>query len=113
MILLLVIQSCATVCESVDYSPPGSSIHGLLQARILEWVAIPFSRGSSQQRDQTQVSCIAGRFLLSEPPGKIKSKIEAFNILRIYLSKNGFQSGSAKLEVDSNNLLTVTGGEKR
>ena len=46
-----------------DYNPSGSSVHGVLQARILEWVAIPFSRGSSQSRDQTQVSCIVGRFL--------------------------------------------------
>ena len=44
----------------MDYSPPGSSIHGILQAGILEWVAIPFSRGSSLPRDQTQLSCIAG-----------------------------------------------------
>jgi len=43
-------------------SLPGSSVHGILQVRILEWVAIPFSRGSSQPRDQTQVSFIAGRF---------------------------------------------------
>jgi len=42
--------------------PPGSSVHGILQARILECIAIPFFRGSSQPRDQTQVSCIAGRF---------------------------------------------------
>ena len=46
----------------MDYSPPGSSAHGILQARILEWVAIPFSRGSPQPRDQAWVSCIAGRF---------------------------------------------------
>ena len=45
----------------MDCSPPGSSIHGILQGRILEWVAISFSRGSSQPRDRTQVSCIAGR----------------------------------------------------
>ena len=44
----------------MDCSPPGSSVHGILQARILEWVAIPFSRGSSRPRDQTQVSCTAG-----------------------------------------------------
>ena len=43
-------------------SPPGFSIHGILQARILEWIAIPFSRGTSQPRDRTLVSCIAGRF---------------------------------------------------
>ena len=47
-VVCLVAQSCPTLCDPLDYSPPGSSIHGILQARILEWVAIPFSRGSSQ-----------------------------------------------------------------
>ena len=56
-----VAQSCPTLCDPVDCSPLGFSIHGILQARILEWVAISFSRGSSWSRDQTQVSCIAGR----------------------------------------------------
>ena len=56
-----VAQSCPTLCDPVDYSPPDSSVHGILQARILEWVAISFSRGSSQPRDRTWVSCIAGR----------------------------------------------------
>ena len=46
----------------MDCSPPGSSVHGVLQARVLEWVSIPFSRGSSRLRDWTQVSCIAGGF---------------------------------------------------
>ena len=46
------------------------TVHGILQARILEWLAFPFSRGSSQPRDLTQVSCIAGDFLPAEPPGK-------------------------------------------
>ena len=67
-----VAQSCPTLCDPVDCSPPGSPVHGILQARILEWVAISFSRGSSQPRDQTRVSCIAGRcFILwatSEAP---------------------------------------------
>ena len=45
-----------------DCSPPGPSVRGILQARMLEWVAMPFSRGSSRPRDQTLVSCIAGRF---------------------------------------------------
>ena len=54
-------QSCPTLCDPVDCSPPGSSVHGILQARILEWVAIVFSRGSSRPRYQTQVSRIAGR----------------------------------------------------
>ena len=57
-------QSCPTLCDPTDCSSPGSSVHGILQARILEWVAIPFSRGSSQPRDQTQASCIAGRFFI-------------------------------------------------
>ena len=59
---VLLAQSCLTLCDPMDSSPQGSSVHGILQARILEWVAIPFSRGSSQPRDQPQVSCIAGRF---------------------------------------------------
>ena len=48
------LQSCPTLCDPMDYSPPGSSVHGILQARILEWVAMPSSRGSSQPRDQSQ-----------------------------------------------------------
>ena len=61
--LVLVTRSCATLCNPVRGCPmPGSSVHGILQARVLECVAIPFSAGSSQPRDQTQVSCIAGRF---------------------------------------------------
>ena len=54
-----VAQSCLTLCDSMDL------VHGILQARMLEWVAFPFSRGSSQPRDQTQVSHIAGRFFTS------------------------------------------------
>ena len=59
---VLVTQLCPTLCHPMDCSPPGSSVHGILQARILEWIVIPFSRGSSQSKDQTLVSCIAGRF---------------------------------------------------
>ena len=55
-----VAQLCLTLCDPIDCSPAGSSVHGILQARILEWVAISFSRGSSKLGDQTQVSCIAG-----------------------------------------------------
>ena len=59
---VLAAQSRLTLCDPVDCSTPGSSIHGILQVRILEWVATPFSRRSSQSREQTQVSCIAGGF---------------------------------------------------
>ena len=58
---VLVTQSCLTLCDPTDCSPPGSSVHGILQARILEWMAISFSRGSYWPRDWTRVSCIAGR----------------------------------------------------
>ena len=60
-----VAQSCPTLCNPMDCSLPGSSVHGILQARILEWVAIPFSRGSSQPRNWTRVSGIAGGFFTS------------------------------------------------
>ena len=53
--------TCPTLLNPMDYSLPGSSVHGIYQARTLEWVAISFSRGSSWPRDQTQVSCIASR----------------------------------------------------
>ena len=59
---VLVSQLCLTLFNPIDCLPPGSSVHGILQARILEWVAFPFSRGSSQLRVQTQVSDTAGRF---------------------------------------------------
>ena len=59
---MLVAQLCPTLSNPMDCSPPGSCVRGIPQARILEWVAIPFSRGSSWPRDQTQVSCKAGRF---------------------------------------------------
>ena len=65
--IVLVAQSCLTLCDPMGCSLPGSSVHGILQARILEWVAIPFFRGSPLPRDRTWVSCIVGRFFTSEP----------------------------------------------
>ena len=59
-VCVLVAQSYPILCDPVDCTSPGSSVHGILQARILEWVAILFSKGSSQPRDRTQVSYIAG-----------------------------------------------------
>ena len=53
------LQLCPTLCNPMDCSSPGSSVHGILQARVLEWVAMPSSRGYSRPRDQTQVSCIS------------------------------------------------------
>ena len=59
---MLVAQSYLTLCDPMDCSLPSFSVHGILQARVLEWIVIPFSRGSSWPRDWTQASCIAGRF---------------------------------------------------
>ena len=56
-----VAQSCPTLCDPMDCSLPGFSVHGVFQARVLEWVAIAFSRGSSRPKDRSQVSCIVGR----------------------------------------------------
>ena len=66
-------QSCLTLCNPVDCSPSGSSIHGILQARILEWVAISFSRGSSQPRDPTRSSALQADALISEPLGNTQN----------------------------------------
>ena len=60
-----VTQLCLTLCDPMDYNLPGSSVHGILQAEILEWVAISFSSESSRPRDWTQVSCTAGRFFIT------------------------------------------------
>ena len=72
-----VAQSCPTLCDPVDCSSPGSSIHEILQARILEWVAISFTRGSSQPRNRTQVSCTAGRFFTN---WAMREALSLFNI---------------------------------
>ena len=82
-------QSCLTLCNPMDYT-----VHGILQARILEWAAFPFSRGSSQPRDRTQGSCIAGGFFTSWAtreasvlvaqmnlwPGGSEGKVSAYNV---------------------------------
>ena len=67
---VLVPESWPTLCDPMDCSPPGSSVYGILQARILEWVAISFSRESFWPRDWTPVSCITGRFITVWAIGK-------------------------------------------
>jgi len=71
-------QSCVTLCNSMDCSPPGSSVHGIFQSRIQAWIAISSSRGSSQPRDQTRLSCISsiGRQILYQLgyQSKVKNK---------------------------------------
>ena len=69
-IVVLVAKSCPALCNPMGCSWPGSSVRGISQARILEWVAIPFSRGSSRPRDQIHIPALAGGFFTSEPPEK-------------------------------------------
>ena len=77
---VLVTQLYPSLCDSMDFSLPGSSVHGILQARILEWVGISFSRGFSWPRDQTQLSHIAGRCFpiwATRVPGHFQKKVKA------------------------------------
>ena len=94
-LLVLVAQSCPTLCNPMVCRPP--SVYGILQARMLEWVAIPFSRGFSQPRDQTQVSCIAGRFFtiwaIREDPFK-----HLLRANRQYLRKTSSEESKKALE---------------
>ena len=78
----LVAQSCPTLCDPMDCSLPGSAVHGILQARILEWFAISFFRGSSQPRDQTQTSGIVGRFSTVWATREVAIRNEKPKILR-------------------------------
>ena len=98
-----VAQSCLTLCNPMGCSPPVHSVHGISQARILEWVAISFSRRSSQPRDRTRVSCIIGRcFILpSEPPGKPSLYTSLCNYE--YL----FQEGHQEVELLDGGICTL------
>ena len=78
-------QSCPTLCELVDRSPPGSSAHGILQARILEWVAIPFSRRSSDLGIKPMSPALQADSLPSEAPGKPKEDEERQHLKRYQL----------------------------
>ena len=76
---------CLTFCDPIDYTPSASSLHGIFKARILEWIAISFSRGSSQPRDQTKPvplasPALAGGFFTFVPPGTPK-KVKDFQFI--------------------------------
>ena len=77
------LQSCPALCNRMDCSSPGSFVHGFLQTRILEWVAMPSSRGSSQPRDRTFVSCVSciGRWVLVPNWGRSMSRLYIVTLL--------------------------------
>jgi len=81
---VLLTQSCLTLCNSMDCSLPASSAHGILQTRMLEWVAIPFSRKSSQPRNPTQVSCNAGRFFSVWVTREAPKEVVVPNIMQLF-----------------------------
>ena len=70
LLVHLVAQSCLTLCDPLYCNPSGSSVHRIFQVRLLEWVAISFSRESSPPRDRACVSCLAAGFFSTKPPGK-------------------------------------------
>ena len=95
----------------MDYSPPRSSVHGILQARILEWVAISFSRGSSLPRDQTWVSCIAGSFFTSWATREGSKVLRRLSSVTQHWTHTGFPCGSAGKESARNagDLVSIPG----
>ena len=105
-------QSCPTLCDSMDCSPPGSSAHGIFLARILEWVAISSSRGSPRPRNRNCVfcdSCIAGRFFTSESPGKSRYYLYVVSNTKWYKwtysqSRNWLTDLEIKLKVAAKSL---------
>ena len=107
-------QSHPTLCDPTDCSPPGSSVHEILQARILEWVPIPSSRWSSRPRDQTHISCIAGGFFTHWPtwealiqPCSYPNRIK---VTTLFLVCHSFQStllSLTSLKLPSSPLSTI------
>ena len=88
-VLMLVTQSFLTLCDPMDCSPPGFSLHRFLQSKVLEWVAIPFSRGSSQPQDWTQISCIASRFFAVWASREIIYKIRVTDVDNKFMVTGG------------------------
>ena len=83
-------QSCPTLCSLMDFTPPGSSVHGFLQAGILEWVAISSSKASSWPRDWTGISCLAGGFIITGDTWEANALLEGPNIEK--LTQSGDQA---------------------
>ena len=96
------LQSCPTLFYPMDCSPPGSSVHGILQASIVDWVAISSSRGSSWPRDRTFISCLAGRFFTTESPEK--SARVYTHIYKYFICKYSYY---IKLNMSSHRCLRV------
>ena len=101
---VLVTQSCLTLCDLRDCSLSGSSVHGILQARMLEWVAMPSSRGSSWPRGQTCISCIAGRFftIWATREALFTTLVKWLMFKTSSTPKNPTDGGSPRLKMEGN-----------
>ena len=85
---MLVTRLCSTLCDPMDCRPPGSSVYGILQARILEWAATPFSQKSYPPRDQTWVSCnardqVLDKFVHTNPHSKVAHELVCTKLVQI------------------------------
>ena len=100
---MLVAQSCLALCDPMDYGPPNSSVYGILRARILEWVAYPFSRGSSQPRIKHRSPALQADSSPAEPQGKPKNtRVGSPSLLQqIFPTQELNQLGSPALQADS------------
>ena len=106
----LVTKSCPAFYSSMDYSPPGSFVHEISQARILKWVTISFSRRFSQPRDQTHITCLAGGFFSTEPPGKPQFNVNSTKLLIFHLLNclPTCSSHTSCFTVDSTSILSIS-----
>ena len=105
---VLVAQSCPTLCEPKDCSPPSSSVHGILQARILEWVAMPSSRGSSQSRDQITSPALERGFFTTGALRKPKHLTKALQIIQEGDPARGAVSGPGLLTLRPSSIAPPT-----
>ena len=80
IVVMELLSHVQLICDPMDSNPPGSSVHRISQARLLEWTVTSFSRESSWARDQTHTSCLAGRFFTTEPPGKPIKRIQLITL---------------------------------
>ena len=103
-----VAQSCPTLCDLMECSLPASHVHGILQTRVLEWAAIPFSRGSSQPRDWTQVSHIAGKFFISWATREIRDHICSLLLFLLLLCSNVVPFRDSDSIIGVHDICTVT-----
>ena len=101
-----VAQSCPTLSDPMDCSLPGSSVHGILQTIVLEWIAIPFSRGSSRPGDWTWVSCIVDRRFTVWATREVLFNLRRFHLIMSLISQIEFVNVCRNLNIQKQSILT-------